>query len=180
MELDELRSAWNTNPVPVKTAEEIKLMLQENKHPVLKGIRKQIIIEVTAWVAFLTCYYTMFDGDRKPLYINAILVACGGLAILHNLMGYSFSRFLINGTSLKQSVQNYLSKVKIYGTVSVAARVLYATALLVYFSYGIDFNRGKYYLLGVAILAFATNLFLLGRLWVKRWQQLAKTVVLFD
>ena len=46
MNSDELKSAWKGIAPPAKTNEEIKLMLQENRHPVLKGIRKQFTIEL--------------------------------------------------------------------------------------------------------------------------------------
>ena len=49
MELDDLKSDWNRIQPNSKSEEALLLMLQENKHPVLKSIRKQIVIEVTAW-----------------------------------------------------------------------------------------------------------------------------------
>jgi hypothetical protein len=55
MELDELRSAWSSVNAPAKSNEELQLMLKENKHPVLKGIRRQLMIELTCWFAFIAC-----------------------------------------------------------------------------------------------------------------------------
>ncbi|MEO6149993.1 MAG: hypothetical protein ABIP28_07525 [Mucilaginibacter sp.] len=180
MELDQLKSAWKDAPAPAKTTEEIKAMLQENKHPVLKQIRKQFTFEIIAWSAFLLCYYTMLDGDKKPAYINAVLIASVLFPILHSLAGYRFSKYLVNGANIRQSLDNYFSKVKVYAFVSVVSRVLYAAGLLVFFSYGIDFNRGKYYLLGVAIAAISTQLFWLGRLWAKRINKLKGATLLFN
>jgi hypothetical protein len=180
MELDELRSAWGSVNAPAKSNEELQLMLKENKHPVLKGIRRQLIIELTCWLAFIACYYTMFDGDRKPIFLNLILIACVMFLVVHNLMGYYFSKYLVNGSSIKLSIQNYLSKVKWYASVSVFARFLYAAGLLLFFTYGIHFSRGKYNLLGVAIAVFAVNLFWLYRLWARRVKQLTTAAGEFD
>jgi hypothetical protein len=176
MELDELRSTWNKIETPVKTAEELQLMLAENRHPVLKVIRKQIIIEIVGWSAFVLCYYTMFDGDRKPLFINAILVGTVLAAMVHNLMGYSFARYLVNGDTIKTSLKNYFSKVKVYAVLSVGFRLLFITGLLMFFSYNIHFNTRKYVLLAVGLGILGFQLVLLGRIWIKRLKNLKKTL----
>lgn len=180
MELDELKEAWGSVSAPAKSNEELQLMLKENKHPVLKGIRRQLIIELTCWLAFIACYYTMFDGDRKPFFLNLILIACVMFLIVHNLMGYYFSKYLVNGANIKLSIQNYIAKVKWYAGVSVFARFLYAAGLLLFFTYGIHFNKGKYNLLGAVIVAFAISLFWLYRLWAKRLNQLKETAGEFN
>ncbi|MFD2147943.1 hypothetical protein [Mucilaginibacter antarcticus] len=136
MELDELKNAWQNINTPNTPAHKIATMLSENNHPVLKGIRKQVIIEVAVWSIFLLCYYTMFDGDTKPVWVNAVLVVSVLLPIIHNLMGYSFARYLINGTSLKQSLIVYLSKVKMYAVVSIGSRVILAAGFVLFLLMG--------------------------------------------
>ena len=180
MELDELKSAWDSVNVPAKSNEELQLMLKENNHPVLKGIRRQLIIELSCWLTFIACYYTMFDGDRKPIFLNLVLIACVMFLIVHNLMGYYFSKYLVNGTGIKLSIQSYLVKVKWYAGVSVFARFLYAAGLLLFLTYGIHFNKGKYNLLGVVIVVFAVNLFWLYQLWAKRLRQLKEAAGEFN
>lgn len=172
MEIDELKTVWNTVETPVKTTEEIKLMLQENKHPVLKGIRKQAIIEVIGWSIFLVCYYTMFDGGYKPLWVNVLLLLSVLLPLIHNLMSYRFAKYLVQGNTIRESVSNYLSNVKMYAGVSVVSRAIFASGLLLFLTYSIKFNQDKYLSLGVIVLLFLVQLALLGNLWLKRLKKL--------
>jgi len=172
MKIDELKTAWNEIETPAKSAEEIKLMLQENRHPVLKGIRKQVIIELIGWSVFLACYYSMFDGGNKPLWMNVLLVVCVLFPLIHNLMSYGFTKYLIKGDTIRESVNNYLSNVKIYAGVSVISRALFASGLLLFLTYGIKFNEAKYFSLGVIVLLFLVQLGLLVNLWIKRLNKL--------
>ena len=94
MELTELKQVWDTVEIPVKSTDDIKLMLSENNHPVLKKIRKQLTIEIIGWSVFLICYYSMFDGDHKPIWINIILVVSVLLPLIHNLLGYRLAKYL--------------------------------------------------------------------------------------
>src|SRR5687768_10948718 len=108
MELDQLKSTWNTPEVSSKTTKELKTMLLESRHPVLRGIRKQFAIEIAGWSVFLLCYYTMFDGDQKPVLVNLILVIAVLCSLIHNLTGYSFSKYLISGSNIRASLEHYL------------------------------------------------------------------------
>lgn len=179
MELDALKSTWNNIEGPVKTPEEIQQMLKENNHPVLKGIRKQLLIEVIGWSAFLTVYYTMFDGDQKPLLINILLVVSVASALVHNLTGYGLSKYLVTGTSVIASLQHYLAKVKTYAVISVISRVLLMAGFLLFFTYNISFNTGKYLALSIAIILFSLQLMLLYRIWLLRLKKLNTTLTAF-
>ncbi|HKG07734.1 MAG TPA: hypothetical protein VKB19_14790 [Pedobacter sp.] len=172
MELDQLKSEWNKAETPVKTNEQLKAMLSESKHPVLKEIRRQIIIEVTGWTAFLLCYYTMFDGHQKPLFINLILVGALLCALIHNLSGYSFSRHLIDGGNIRTALEHYLSRIKNYALVSVLTRLLFMAGFITFFTYNIQFNTFKYAMLGVFGLIIIGQLIWLSRVWSGRLKKL--------
>ncbi len=176
MELDQLKSTWNKAETPAKTNEELKAMLLESRHPVLKEIRKQFIIEIAGWSVFLLCYYTMFDGDQKPVLVNLILVVAVLCSLIHNISGYSFSRYLINGSNIKASLGRYLSKIKTFAVVSVCGRLLFMAGFLLFFTYNIQFNTTKYLLLAALLLVFIAQLIWLGNLWAKRVRTLAKTI----
>jgi hypothetical protein len=180
MELDELKYAWDTIETPVKSTDDIKLMLYENRHPVLKKIRKQLTIEIIGWSVFLICYYTMFDGDHKPTWINIILIVSVLLPLIHNLMGYRFAKYLVNGNTISESLTNYLSKVKIYAAVSIICRFFFALGLLVFFTYGLNFNTKKYISLAIIILIFLIQLSILYNLWAKRLKKLENAVTIFN
>ena len=181
MELEQLRAAWNDIQTPAKTTEEILLMLKENKHPVLKGIRRQFTFEIIYLSVFLLCYYTMLDGDKKPVFINLILIACVIFPLIHSIMGYRFSKYLVNGVTIKQSIEKYLAKVKIYAVVSIVSRLSYATGLLLFLTYGLNFNTSKYYLsMAIIIICLIIQIALLCRLWAKRLKKLKDAVMLFN
>jgi hypothetical protein len=179
MELDELKADWNSIAVPTKKTEEMQLMLSENRHPVLKGIRQQLTIEIVGWSAFLLCYYSMFDGEDKPWFVNLLLIAAVLFAIVHNLIGYRFSKYLIKGIDIKTSLENYLLKVKIYAFTSVAARVIFIAGFLLFFSYNISFNETKLYLMIVVLLVCLVQLTLLAILWNGRLRKLKAAVAAF-
>jgi len=180
MELTELKQVWDTVEIPVKSTDDIKLMLSENNHPVLKKIRKQLTIEIIGWSVFLICYYSMFDGDHKPIWINIILVVSVLLPLIHNLLGYRLAKYLVNGVTIRESLKNYLFKIKVYAIISIACRFFFVVGLLVFFTHGLSFNTIKYILLAIIILIFLTQLFLLYRLWVKRLKTIEKAIAIFN
>lgn len=176
MELDNLKSAWKDMTSENKNTEDLKQMIRENRHPVLKGIRLQMIIEMTAWTIFLFFYYGMFDGDRKPFYVNILLVAAVLLLLMHSFMGYLSAKKLVKGDDLKQSLLNYLSKIKIYAIVSVASRAFTIICVLIFFIAPIKFTPNKYILLAGIILLVPFQVFFLSRIWSKRIKKL-KTAI---
>ena len=180
METDPLKLAWNAVQTPVKTNKELSSMLIESKHPVLKGIRKQFTIEIIGWSVFLLCYYTMFDGDQKPIAINILLVVSLLFALIHNVLGYNFSKNLINGGTIKSSLERYLSKIKVYATVSISSRAFLITGFLVFFTYNIHFTTGKYVLLAGVIAVSMVQLRWLFFLWTRRLKVLNNTIMEFS
>ena len=176
MELDQLKSTWNTPEVSSKTTEELKTMLLESRHPVLRGIRKQFAIEIAGWSVFLLCYYTMFDGDQKPVLVNLILVIAVLCSLIHNLTGYSFSKYLISGSNIRASLEHYLSKIKSFAVISVCTRLVFMAGFLLFFTYNIQFNATKYLLLGAMGLVFLAQLVWLGNLWAKRIRTLTRAI----
>nr|WP_121269502.1 hypothetical protein [Pedobacter schmidteae] len=176
MELDALKSVWNKVDAPTKTSEEIRQMLKENNHPVLKEIRKQLWIEIMGWSAFLLVYYTMFDGDQKPFFINVLLVISVLFALVHNLTGYELAKHLSFGTSVKASLLHYLSKVKTYARISIASRVLLVAGFLLFFTYNISFSPTKYISMALVLAAFMIQLIVLFRMWQNRLKKLKASI----
>jgi hypothetical protein len=179
MELEELKASWNAAGQESKTNKELLNMLDPNRHPVLKGIRRQTIIEVSGWTLFLLCYYSMLDGHEKPLLINLFLVASLLIALFHNLLGYQFSQRLIFGDSLITSVATYMKKVKWYAIQSVTLRIVSTAALLAFLTYNITFTAQKYLLLVIVISILIFQTFLLCKLWVKRYNELRNSLNAF-
>ncbi|MBZ4188464.1 hypothetical protein [Niabella beijingensis] len=177
MEFDELKHNWDAVKTPVKSIEAIRAMLAENRHPVLKEIRKQLTLEIAGWSVFLLCYYTMFDGHLKPVWINLILIIAVLMPFIHNIMGYRFVKYLVDGKTIRESLEHYLVKMRVYAIVSIISRVLFMTGLLVFFTYGLGLNGKKYIFIIIVPLIF---LFMLFRIWSGRLAKLKKQIAAFD
>ncbi|MBC7887794.1 MAG: hypothetical protein H7Z13_07875 [Ferruginibacter sp.] len=176
MEPNQLKTAWNDIAGENKNGEELKLMIRENRHPVLKGIRLQLMIEITAWTFFLFVYYDMFDGDRRPFYVNLLLVVAVLLLLLHSIMGYLSAKYLVKGNTLHASLLNYLVKIKLYAMISVSSRVITIICVLIFFMATITFTPAKYLLLAGILLLIPLQVFLLSRIWGKRIKKLTEAL----
>lgn len=180
MEIDDLKSDWKAiQPIP-KSEETLLLMLQENTHPVLKSIRKQILIEVTAWSLFLMVYYSMFDGGTKPLWINLILVISLILPIGHGLYGYYYNKYLTDGSDIKTALAQLYSRLKNYALIAIIARVGFVSGLLLFFCYNIHFTTTKYFSLGFIVFVFVIQLVVLYVVWHKRLKHIQALLVGFS
>jgi hypothetical protein len=176
MEQDALKSAWEGMPGKPKDQGALKRMMQERNHPALKRARRQLIIEAVAFGIFVILYYDLFDGDRKPVYANVLLVAAVLLTIGHNLMGYLLLKRRIKGDNLKRSLEDHLHKIKAFAVAAVAGRALTAACLLIFFASAIAFSTYKYWLLAGVVLVFAVQMALLAGLWKKRISELKGTL----
>lgn len=179
MELDDLKSDWNAIKPISKSEEALLLMLQENKHPVLKSIRKQIVIEVTIWILFLLVYYSMFDGATKPFWVNLVLIASLLMPMLHSFYGYYYNKYLADGSNIKVALEQLYDRLKKYAFITIITRVGFICGLLLFFTYNIHFTATKYFLLLFILLVFSIQLFVLYRIWVKRLSVLKETIKAF-
>ena len=176
MEFDEMKAAWKSATAVPKTNEEISSMIREYRHPVLKGIRKQTAMEFAGWSAFLICYYSMFDGDKKPGFINLILIAVVMISLLHNLYSYTLAKNLVAGSNLSASLAVYIKKIAVFRNCSLAARALLMMGLILFFTYGTHFTTIKYESLAGLCLVFLCLLWLLYRTWTNRLKKLRQTL----
>lgn len=179
MEIDDLKSDWNTIQSNPKKEETLLLMLQENKHPVLKSIRKQIVIEVSAWIFFLIVYYSMFDGAEKPLWVNLVLIVTFLLPIFHSSYGYYYNKYLADDLNVKMALEQLYNRLKKYALVSVIARIGFVCGFVLFFTYTIQFTPTKYYLFVLIAVVFFIQLFVLYRIWNKRLKCIRETIYAF-
>jgi hypothetical protein len=177
MELDDMKSYWQNTPAESsKPAAALKQMIKENRHPVLKGIRRQLVIEMAGWLVLLVVFYDFFDGHQKPLYLNLLLMGSGIFIVIHNVWGYRMARNLKTDSDLTDALSDYLIKTKTYSVVSIASRAISMTTLLMFLTDTIQFTKEKYFVLGGIILLFAVQIGLLIRLWVRRITNLRTSV----
>lgn len=180
MDLDDLKSEWNTIEPITTSNERLLLMLQENKHPVLKSIRNQIRIEVIAWLLFLIVYYSMFDGAEKPLWVNLILILAVAMPIFHSLYGYHYNKYLTDGSNIKDALDQLYSRLKKYALISIIARVGFVCGLLLFFTYPIHLTTTKYLSLGFIAIVVSVQMFVLYRVWAKRLSVLQSSIKSFS
>jgi hypothetical protein len=177
MELDDMKSYWQQLPAESnKSAEALKHMIKENGHPALKGIRRQLLIEMAGWFIFLIVFYDFFDGHKKPLYLNLLVMVVGVFVVAHNAFGYLMARNLKAAGNLATALSHYLNKTKIYSIVSVASRVVSTTVVLMFLTNSIQFTKEKYVILAGVVILFAIQIGLLIRLWIKRIMDLERSV----
>jgi hypothetical protein len=179
MELDVLQSAWQNSSPATKTNAEFTSMMKERTHPVLRRIRRQLIIESIAFTFFLFTYYDLFDGDQKPLYVNVLLVAAMLFALVHNVVGYRLAKSGVTGSDINEALANHLSKLRVYALISVVSRVLVAGCLLFFFASIITFTAKKYWLLAGIIVVFVVQIKMLSGIWQKRIRQVKQVLESF-
>jgi hypothetical protein len=180
MELDDLKSDWNTIEPISKSDESLLLMLKENKHPVLKSIRIQIRIEVTAWSLFLIGYYSMFDGVEKPLWVNLTLILAVAMPIFHSLYGYYYNKYLTDDSNIKDALDQLYNRLKKFALFSIISRLGFIYGLLLFFTYAIHFTTTKYILLGFIAVVVSVQLFVLYCVWAKRLSILKNLIKSFS
>ncbi|MGB3182012.1 MAG: hypothetical protein WBB45_11515 [Cyclobacteriaceae bacterium] len=175
MELEELRSHYNAAaPAPV-SKETLLGMLSVNRHPVLKRIRTQLIMETTAWVLFLACYYNFFDGHLKPVFWHVALVGSVVLMLVHNLLGYRVTNNPISDSNVAESLRHYLLRIRKYAYVSVSSRAVALLMLFGFFLSGVDtFGQRHYISLGVAAVVLMIQVVVLWKIWAGRIQTITE------
>lgn len=176
MERDALISAWQAAETTSKNNTELITMLKEGQHPVLKHIRRQLMIEGIAFTIFLFLYYDFFDGDQKPLYANLLIAGGMLLVIIHNILGYVYTRRTFTGNNIKQSLELYLVSLKKHATISIICRALMAACLLLFFMSVMSFNANKYWSMIAIIIILSIQLFVLWSIWRKRIGKLKGTI----
>lgn len=164
--MDPLKTAWqNAGTDSTKSAADIKEMLRGNKHPVLKKIRTQMIVELVGFCIFGLVYYDFFDGDQKPLYANVILVASLLLVIFHNLAGYLNAARSVKGNNLRVSLEKYERGLKTFAFISILSRVCYTAGLTIFFTSLVDLRLWS---LLILLALLAVQVAVLIRMWLNR------------
>ncbi|RYY56842.1 MAG: hypothetical protein EOO09_05045 [Chitinophagaceae bacterium] len=177
---DFLKTAWEGISPDQENKKDVKAVWNKGGAPVLRTIRKQLVIELLAFIVFLFVYYDFFDGDRKPFYINVLLVVAVLFTIANNINGYLLAGMRLDGDSIRHSLLTRLKKIRVFATLSILFRVVAAACLLVFFTSVIRFTNYKYWLLAGLVLVFAIQLSLLFFLWRKRIVELKRVIENFQ
>lgn len=176
MELENFRSDWQRMDTPSISHEQLHNMIRENRHPVIKQIQWQLLIETVGWGIFLIVYYDFFDGDQRPFYSNLLLVLGAVLLLLHHGISYWASRNIAGGTDVKRSLENYLRKMHLAAKTDVLIRVMAVAALLLFFTGGITLTFNKYGLIVILVLLTAFQIRMLYKVWMRKINKLKKVL----
>ncbi|GGH75694.1 hypothetical protein HNQ91_004546 [Filimonas zeae] len=168
MNEQQLKAAWQGAATSQQSTEALHNMLQEGKHPVLKRMRKQLLIELAGFSAFLVVYYDFFDGNRKPLYANLLLVAGVVLVLLHNLWGYLLTRKKLTAGNVTVTLQQHAHSLRNWAVTAVTCRIAAFVCILLFFTSVITLTQAKLWLLAGAVAVAVVQILLLALLWANR------------
>ncbi len=168
MEIEDLKSEYQSSNAN-KSMDNLKKMGSTNRHPVLKRIRLQLIIESILWAILLAVYYSGFDGNQKPLYWNVILVVSIILLLIHNVLGYRLVQSPINGSNLAASLRFYLQRIRRYAIISIATRAIAVMALILFLTANVDWTSTKVFRTVIFVVVLVTlQIFFLWKIWRSR------------
>jgi hypothetical protein len=176
MDRDPLIAAWQSAGTVRQNTPDLQSMIREKNHPVLRGIRRQLLIETIFFSLLLIVYYDFFDGDRKPLFANMLLAGSLVLLIVNNIIGYLFSRRPLSGNNIKQSLTVYHQQLKRYAIISVMVRGLMVVCLLLFLTAPIIFHPDKLWFLAVVVLIVIIQLILFAGIWNRRLRKIRATI----
>jgi hypothetical protein len=181
MDLEDLKSDYKKSRVEnLKTTESLSKMKKSENHPVLKGIKKQLIFESIIWIVLLVVYYDFFDGQQKSILWNLLLVISILLLLSHNVLGYILVKNPIFGENIKESLQKYLTKIKSYSYISIASRVFAVTIFLGFLTSNAEWGINKTLLfMGLFLATITSQIYLLRKVWNKRIHSIENTISTF-
>ena len=176
MNIEELRSEWQSIKTPQIDLDRLKDMTIEKSHPVLSRIRKQLIMELRGWSAFVIICFTGLDAEQKPILANATLIIAVTLPMIFNVYGYRLSKELIAGPDISSSLQNRINALKNFAIVSVVLRIILISGIAYFFTSTVDITQNKLMLLGAGSVFLIFPLYLLVQIWKKRIDKLKDTL----
>ncbi|NLR61814.1 hypothetical protein HGH93_27205 [Chitinophaga polysaccharea] len=175
--MDHIKSYWDNTPTPQKNILEIQALAEKKTSPVLMSIRKQLTIEIVSYSAFLLVYYDFFDGNKKPLSLNLLLVAAMLLLLIHNAVGYTLSKRPVLGENLLDNLRKKSLQIKQYAVVSISSKILAMAGIFSFFlGTGIQWNNARYTALAAIAGILCVQGYLLWRVWAARVKRMNTTI----
>ncbi len=179
MDLNELKSGWQKAGGSFKSEADLRRMTRIMNHPSIKKIRTKLVIEIIVLLFILFIYYDWFDGDQKPFYANLALVAGLLLYIVNDVIGLICILKPVNTMNLKESVAEYLMRVKRLSVFSVIIAFLYSISIMIFFASAINFTKEKGLVLVFSSVIMFQLILLSFNVWKKRIDNLKQQVADF-
>ncbi|MDH4473721.1 MAG: hypothetical protein QE487_14015 [Fluviicola sp.] len=147
MELQMLKSSWQNAQNSAKSKTELNEMMAIGNHPTLKRIRLKLVIETIWLIAFLAFYYDAFDGQNKPLWLRLLLISSSLFYLGTNSWGYFKLRHFAGVTSIRQSLIQFMTRLKRLFLLSMISSIVFGSSLVFYFIWNNDLTVKKQALL---------------------------------
>jgi hypothetical protein len=163
-----MKSTWQNAGDSLRSKADLERMTKVTNHPSLKRIRTKLAVETIALMVILPLYKDWFDGDKKPLFANVLLLGGALLYILNDVIGYISIATPMRGKNLAASIRNYLARIKRLSVLSLITSFLYGASLTIFFASVINFTKEKYLILAGIIIALVVSIYLSFRTW-NRW-----------
>ncbi|HOZ78679.1 MAG TPA: hypothetical protein PLY34_11830 [Ferruginibacter sp.] len=180
MELNDLKAGWQHAGAALKNETDLQKMTQVSNHPVLKKIRRKLIVETAGLAVFLLIYYDWFDGDQKPFTVNLFLVVSLLLYLSNNIIGYIAIASPVRRTNLKLSVQDYFIRIKRLSIASLVISFVYSVSLIIFFTSIINFTKEKRMILAGIVLVLLQLLLFSWRNWHRKINRLKQQTIHFN
>jgi hypothetical protein len=174
MNIDQLKTDWK-NLRPENTAIRQQPIIKKGSNH-LNAIKLRLAIEMLSYVLFLAVYYTMFDGDRKPLYANLLLVGSFIMVIIHNLTGYLAATNILSGDDILQSMTKYHRKLKVYAIVCLLTRTVSLICLLIFFVSSVELDTKKNWILAGLCLLVPIQAYINHKIWFARIRRIGDCI----
>ncbi|WP_116125894.1 hypothetical protein [Lewinella sp. IMCC34183] len=178
MDLDTAKQHWQdtpADPTPQWTRQNLK---RSWSHPTLTDLRRQLVLEVCCWTAFLFLFYTGLDGDQRPLFWSFALAGVLILLIAHAALGYQLSARPIGDRPVVVALRDQLVRLTAYSRYSMGLR---AASLLVLFGFLMSsvpdlFASVRLWAIGTLIAWTALAIYIQYRIWEHRLGKLRTTL----
>lgn len=165
MEIDSLKEVWKNSSRTTDVQPNLGLMTEAKNNPRLKRVKKRLLIESFATIAFTALYYTALDGNEKPLWVNLLLVISAVMYSVNRLWAYKriHNQQLDDNTS--QVYKRLVEQLKKLKVTSSLTSLFFGSSVILFLTANINFTTQKYYILIGLIVTFLILTFQSYRLW---------------
>ncbi|MDR6565597.1 hypothetical protein [Chitinophaga ginsengisegetis] len=171
--MDPLKSAWDNAPTPSRN---ISAIIGKHTSPVLKDIRKQVILEAIGYTIFLVVYYDFFDGDKKPFYLNLLLVISVLCMLAQSVTGYVLARQPAVKYNLLESMRKKLHNIRKYAVISIFTKILAFAGIFAFFLVTIRWTQQKYLILIPLVIIMVVQAYFQWKIWAGRIYRVRQTL----
>lgn len=165
MDMNDLKSSWQSANSPKRTEKELAMMTTVRKHPQLRRIQVKLLIESVFLILFLSTYYDALDGARRPLWLNVVFLGSVILYILNDVAGFINITRLTRGSSILDALRSLNMRLRNLKVFSLFTSALFGLSLVAFLSSGISFTTFKLGVLAGILATMAGLMYVSHRLW---------------